>query len=394
MRIDRIALLLFVGPSLAAAQQPTVIRLDKPAASHPAEWSDVAGVYELGNGKLVVLDARDRAIKLADMTTGTATMIGRRGSGPGEYELPVHIFGLPGDSAIVVDIANNGRPLVINSQGGISSYTLKIPPTPFISEESVVDARGRVYRTGMGYADLGATGFAGPAIERLDRRTGRIDTVGYVSRNANGCAFSAAPSRGASSPISVEGRGAGKRHAYSALEQWAVSPDGRVAIVCPEPYRVLLIDSAGRRIEGPVIAYDRVRITDREKADWREARQQPVATMMINSNRQVVGSYERQPPPREPDWPEFLPAFQAPRGLNGAAIFAPDGLLWVKRMVASGAPALYDIIGRNGALQYRITLPPRTRVVGFGNRGIYAVTFDVDDVQRLGRFTFPPMDNR
>ena len=389
----RLAFLIAI-PLVVEAQAPATIRLDKPAASHPAEWTDVAGVFELANGKLVVLDARDRAIKLADMSTGTATMIGRRGPGPGEYELPIHMFGLPGDSAIVVDMANNGRPLVINSQGGISSYTLKLPPTPFISEESVVDARGRVYRTAMGYAAIGTTGLSGPAIERLDRRTGRIDTIGYVSRSAGGCAFSAAGSRGGGPPTTGEGRGTGQRRAYSALEQWAVAPDGRVAIVCPEPYRVLLIDSTGRRVEGPAIAYERVRVTDREKADWREARQQPVATMMINANRQVVGSYQRQPPPPEPDWPEFLPAFQAPRRLNGAAVFAPDGLLWVSRMVASGAPALYDIIGRNGTLQYRVTLPPRTRVVGFGNRGIYAVTTDDDDIQRLSRFTFPAMNNR
>jgi hypothetical protein len=387
MRFARELVVSVVTPFLAAAAQVQTIRLDKPAATHPAEWTDIAGV-----GKLVVVDARDRAIKLADMGGGALTLIGRRGAGPGEYELPLKMFGLPGDSAIIVDMANSGRPLVVTPDGKIANYMLMSRSTPFITDQSVADSRGRIYRTGLRQVDLGTTGFGGHAIERLDRRTGRVDTAGYVGRNSRGCAFSAPPSTGQEGPKFAPA--APVQPAYSKVEQWAIAPDGRLAIVCPNPYRVLIIDTAGRRAEGPVIAYAPVRITDREKAEWREARTQPVASLMVNSDGKTVATHTRLPTPPEPEWPDVLPAFQSGRFLNGSAMFSPDGLLWVHRMVSAGAPAQYDIIGPDGALRYRVTLPPRSRIVGFGNRGIYAVTPDADDVQRLGRFTFPSMNNR
>jgi hypothetical protein len=157
----------------------------------------------------------------------------------------------------------------------------------------------------------------------------------------------------------------------------------------------VVIDSAGNRIDGPDIPFERVPVTEKEKVEWRESRQQPVAMMQINADGKPVTSYTRPPPPAEPEkWPDFLPPFIPVRQLNGAAMFAPDGLLWIRRLVAAGAPSLYDIIGKNGSLSYRVVLPPRTRVVGFGRRGIYAVTLDADDVQRLSRFAFPPMNNR
>jgi hypothetical protein len=306
------------------------------------------------------------------------------------------LFEIPGDSAILYDEANSARPLVVLGDGRISAYSITNRTTPFINSGSMADWTGRLYRTGTGYSDLGANGASGPGIERLDRRNGRLDTIAYVSRKDTLCSLAAAPPKNAPKPESFS-RAATRQtvHAYAQLEQWAVAPDGRVAVVCPRPYRVVIIDSSGKRIEGPPIPFDPVRITEGDKSEWREARQQPVATLMVNSEGKTVASFKRQPPPSEPDdWPASLPPFLSARGLNGAAMFAPDGLLWIRRASGAGNPSMYDIIGRNGALAYRVRMPARTKVVGFGKRGIYAVTTDADDVQRLGRFTFPAMNNR
>jgi hypothetical protein len=388
--------LLFAIPIVAGAQQVPTIRLDSPAATLPVEWTDVAGVVEVQGGKLIVLDARERQVKLADFTARTATPVGRQGSGPGEYQLPMALFAIPGDSAILYDEANSGRPLVVLGDGRISSYSITNRTTPFINSGSMADWTGRLYRTGSGYSDLGASGASGPGIERLDRRDGRLDTIAYISRKDTLCSFAAAPAKNAPKPEPFA-RAAPRQpvHAYLQLEQWAVGPDGRVAIVCPRPYRVVIIDSTGKRTEGPPIPFDPVRVTEKDKAEWREARQQPVASMSVSREGKTVASFQRQPPPPEPDnWPAYLPPLAQGRGLNGAAMFAPDGLLWIRRASGAGNPSMYDIVGKNGALAYRVQLPPRTKVVGFGKRGIYAVTSDTDDVQRLSRFTFPAMNNR
>lgn len=382
------------APLVLGAQQVSTIKLDKPAATHPAEWTDVVDVVEMSGGRLVVLDMRERQVKLVDFQARTAVPIGRRGSGPGEYELPTALFAIPGDSAILYDEANTARPLVIVGDGRISSYMITNRTTPFVTSSSTADWAGRFYNTGRIYGDLGTNGAAGPAIERLDRRRGRVDTIGYISRKDGLCAFDAAPVKPNPDKPGAERASRRQPPPYTQLEQWAVGPDGRVAIVCPKPYRVVLVDSTGKRTDGPVIGYDPIRITEAEKAAWREERQQPVATMTFNRDRKMEVSFERRPPPPEPEWPEFLPAFVPARQLNGAAMFAPDGLLWIRRSSGAGNPSLYDIIGKSGALAYRIQMPPRTRVVGFGRRGIYAVTLDDNDVQHLSRFTFPPMDNR
>src|SRR3954466_7221182 len=109
--------LMGAGELRAQAAQPPTIRLGKPDAVHPAEWTDVVSVRELRDGRLIVLDARERVVKLVDMKTGSAIPIGRRGNGPGEYQLPLELIPLPGDTSVIYDEANAGHGMVITPAG-------------------------------------------------------------------------------------------------------------------------------------------------------------------------------------------------------------------------------------------------------------------------------------
>src|SRR3954468_3153784 len=109
--------LIGVGPLTAQATQPATIRLAKPDAVHAAEWSDIVAVRELRDGRVVVLDGREQVVKLVDMKTGSATMIGAKGNGPGEYRLPLQLIPLPGDSSALYDEANAGRAMVVTPAG-------------------------------------------------------------------------------------------------------------------------------------------------------------------------------------------------------------------------------------------------------------------------------------
>src|SRR4051812_13189671 len=337
--------LLFVVcvPALLSAQQPMTIRLDKPDATHPAEWTDVVAVRELKDGRVVVLDARDQAIKLVDMKSGTAKLIGGKGNGPGEYQLPLQLYQLPGDSSAIFDMGNSGPAMVITPSGTAGGFLPGQSGRGFLDESSQTDARGRIFRSSHGY------GAIGPAIERLDRASQRVDTVGYLSRKSDTCSFSLKPGpkaspakKGAFSAAAVNGP-----RPFATLEQWAVAPDGRVAIVCPDPYRVVFMQPNGSRVEGPVISYARVRVGNAEKKAWMESLPQHVASMMVNRDGKVVTGYVKARPTAAPqEWPEFLPPFVTGRHLNGAAFFAPDGMLWVTRSVAATAQPTYDVIDR------------------------------------------------
>jgi hypothetical protein len=377
--------LIGVGPLTAQATQPATIRLAKPDAVHAAEWSDIVAVRELRDDRLVVLDGREQVVKLVDMKTGSATMIGAKGNGPGEYRLPLQLIPLPGDSSALYDEANAGRAMVVTPAGRAGGYMPGEPPGGFLRQRAFADAAGRVYREGSG------GGSAGFPIMRLDRRTGRIDTVAYRNRRHAGLCWSGQRPAAGEAEARPYARGSSTApRAFVTFDQWAVAPDGRVAVVCPEPYRVLFLETGGARIEDPPIPYARIPVTDAEKNAWLKSMAQPVAQVMTNVNGSKTIRYSPPAPQARPqEWPEFLPPFVAGPTLNGAARFSPDGMLWIERSVAAKSLPLYDIVDRSGVLAYRVTLPPRSRVVGFGASAIYVAVFDDDDIQRLQRYRIP-----
>jgi hypothetical protein len=349
--------------------------------THPAEWTDVAAVRELKNGRLVVLDAREQVIKLVDMKTGTATQIGRNGNGPGEYQMPLRLFALPGDSSAIWDFGNMGRQVTITSAGAVGDNVPGIPAAGFINRdgEGDFDALGRVYRLARGPA-------MARAIERLDRSTGRVDTVGFVGRRNGVCAG------GVFRPDEPQSPSSSGSDAFETNEQWAVSSDGRIAFVCPAPYQVVIAGN-GQRLAGPIMAYTPVPVTDADKRAWREERAEPTATLRKASNGPIVASFARHPV-QEPDaWPATKPPFVI-AGLHRALSFDPAGRLWIERAEPAGAPQGYDVVGHDGKLAFHVVFPARTVLVGFGAASIYPVRIDDNDIQRLERFSFPAISTR
>ena len=92
---------------VAQAQQPVpVIRLTTADAVLPREFSQIRGVRELRDGRLLVTDWTDEVLLVVDLRTGGVRQLGRKGSGPTEYRLPAALLPLPGDSTLLVDQGN------------------------------------------------------------------------------------------------------------------------------------------------------------------------------------------------------------------------------------------------------------------------------------------------
>lgn len=390
--MSRIAVALaFLAPAFTLAQSPRP--LGKPDAEYAEPFTSVNGVRELRDGRVVVLDTRDKVVQLVDLKNGTARKIGREGAGPREYALPLSLHALPGDTTAVFDPLNSRFLLV--TPGGEAGEFMRLPAPSSaggsggvtmvsMTPPRFVDRRGRFYTLGSGIKLV--DGQPVPAdslpILRIDRGTQRTDTMGYVRQPKENIQTSGGAGR-------MEVR-AGMANPFVARDDWAVTPDGRVALVRAPEYRV---DWVGpERATGPAIPYQRVKVSEAHKRQWRDSRRNQTAIMVTNNNGRTtttsgaVGSGGFTLP--EPtDWPEYLPPFLA----SGTGVLvAPDGALWVPRTrEASDQVPTYDVIDASGRVSQRVALAPRTRVVGFGTGTIYTVRTDEDDLQYLQRYRLP-----
>src|SRR5215218_1980398 len=137
--------------ALPAAAQGPLKTLTKPDAEYAEPFTQINGVRELRDGRVIVSDVREKTVQLVDLKAGAAQKIGREGSGPGEYAMPMRLLALPGDTSVVYDPLNR-RFLLIGPDG---------KPGPFASYEDqsdrgprvtlgarFADAKGRLYSMG------------------------------------------------------------------------------------------------------------------------------------------------------------------------------------------------------------------------------------------------------
>lgn len=360
------------------AQDPGAVphRLGAPTATLDQEFTGIDGLRELRDGRVVVLDARERAIYVINLETKTAKKIGRDGDGPGEFRLPRSFFSLGGDTTLVNDMARHGKLLVITPAGEVGGFVS--------TEDSALSARAFIVGAADAAGRLYENNYSGDSnsIIRWDRAHHRRDTLAHISMKVVSPLLRPIPTPG-NAPRGGPARSAGPPPPFFALSQWAVSADGDLAIVTPEPYRVSIVNRAGVRVQGQPIAFTGVSVGAAEKAEYKSERQRPVAT--ISSSNGVQTTSYQKPPYKEPaEWPSRLPAF-----LLDAVSYASDGKLWVKRATHAGAPALYDVFDSAARRVYQVELPPRTKLVGFGAGTIFLARLDEDDLHFLQRYRLP-----
>jgi hypothetical protein len=196
----------------------------------------------------------------------------------------------------------------------------------------------------------------------------RRDTVAYVHLPSN---------RRPSAP------GEGTR-AFETGLQWAVGIDGRIAILYRDPYSVSLVHPNGSVTRGPQIPFSRVRPREADKEWWMGERARPRPVMIMKPGDAAPTAGLRAMVVIEPvQWPTHLPPF-----LENAALFAPDGTLWVQRYATVGSPQLFDVLDGRGVLVGRVSTLAPARLAAFGRRHVYIVVTDPDGQEFLERHPF------
>ena len=69
---------------LLLALQTATVQLPAPDKTFPIDFTQIRGVRELADGRVIVSDRLDKGVVVADFTRGTMVKIGRTGSGPAE----------------------------------------------------------------------------------------------------------------------------------------------------------------------------------------------------------------------------------------------------------------------------------------------------------------------
>jgi hypothetical protein len=370
---------------VAIPQQPGAPRkLGAPTAALEQEFTTIDGVFELRDGRVVVLDSRENFIHLIDLKSGASAKIGREGDGPGEYRRPVEIWPASGDSALIRDFGRFAQLMVITPTGEVGGFVSMVDSA--LSKRNFnptfVDRAGRIYA--LEYTPDGGV-WDSARVVRWDRRRGVRDTVTRYKATLT-------PSEKPSEADVVrdrDGRIMGYRPAavpklFQPYNDWAAAPDGRVAIVRAAPYQVSLVALNGNRTTGPVVPVVPVSVTQAEKDEYIAERKRP-GLSMSSRNGVTTTQYVTPRPMGDVEWPDAYPPF-----VFRSSRFASDGMLWVRRHTRAGAPILYDVFDQAAKLSYQLELPAKRKVVGFGNGVVYLARVDDDDLHYLERYKLIP----
>ena len=149
-------------------------------------------------------------------------------------------------------------------------------------------------------------------------------------------------------------------------------PDGWLALVLSNPYRVDWLKPDGSRIHGAPLPYQRIKATHEEKVASIDRYGAKFPGLQLDASEY-------------PGWPEFVPPFP-----NQALIALTDGRLAIARMATSKSTTQrYDIVDRTGKLTARLEVPVDSRIVAFGRESVYVVTRDEFDLEHVTRHALP-----
>jgi hypothetical protein len=364
-----IALAMLGTSAMAQGTGESTIHLMTPSASIGPIFEQVEAVRELPDGRVIVLDRRNRERHLSwiDITSGAITSIGRVGGGPGEYQRPRALVLVGAERTIVSDLAL-GRWLVLD---GVSPRATLAPDSASVRSLGAAllggDAAGQVLAMrGVGArVPLPALAHAESLLVLLgsiDRA--RVDTVARLRGVAAKLhRFAFADTLGtnlAANPMLVH-------------PQVALASDSWLAVAFAAPFRVDWRRPDGTWIRGteldeesraPTAADKRQAIVSR----WGSVRESASIRLSIFD-----------------DWPASTPAF-----LENALLVTADGCLVVRRL-KSAAPgvASHDVIDRRAQRVAILEIPSTHRLVGFGHLGAYTSSENSDGLISVSRFELP-----
>lgn len=363
-----------------------IATLSKPDATLTETFTSILSVRELSDGRVIVSDSRDKVVQLADFGKQTLTKIGRDGAGPGEYSYPQRLYALKGDTTALYDIGNE-RYLLILPNGKPGSTRPATSPSGYSADFIGMDNAGRTYFKARraGSTDNGTRIVLryNVATKQADSITTLLEPVGenVIARTLPGGMLRMSTNL-----------------PYASRDVAVIAPDGAGIVARVNDYHVEWHGLSGKPVIGVSNSYAPIAINAQEKRTFMERQIRPGAIISQgnpNAKGNAPATARSGLPPgvnnadvyddKGMTWPARVPPF-----LENALSVDGGGRLWIKRSVPFDHPsASYDVFDASAKRVLSVTLPPRTKLVGFGRNAVYLVRFDDDDLQHLERYPAP-----
>jgi hypothetical protein len=420
-RLTRITcgLLVAAGTVPVHAQSgPAVRPLGAVTRVSPAGLlGSVSVVRAMPGGRLLVNDVLKRRVVLldstfavasvvADTTPATASAYGARAAG---------LVGFKGDSSLFID--PQSLSMMVISPGGEVGRVMAIPrpnDAPFMVGGPFgtpgVDPMGRFVYRGLSRPAMpsgpppqpgSGAAFVMPEqpdtapILRVHLGTRVLDTVAWVKIPRPQASIKQDEKGGMQITM--------KTNPMPMIDDWALLPDGTVAVLRGVDYHVDWYGPDGTKRSTPKTAFDWQRMNDDDKVRVLDSAKKAIeaaranGTLQINTGTAVGGAgaaaggggggvaqvmtfridgapgggggaprtMNVAPPTLEMVAPAELPDYRPAFSTNAARVDS-DGNLWVRTSRATTAGPVYDILGPDGVVRDRVQLPFGRVLSGFG----------------------------
>jgi hypothetical protein len=363
-------------PLLVALQaQATVpkVELTTPATAVNLDFSQIRGVRELSDGRLIVSDRLEQKVVVLTPRSGATETISRTGSGPVEYRLPTGVFPIPGDSSLLMD-EGNSRVAIIGPDLKVKrTFVLNLPDIGYPLTARGRDESGRFILAIPAWLHSRGPQKDSVVLVRFDPRSNRVDTLAVL--------------KGATPPPHPEYSPVPRipMVIFSPQDVYGVSADGWVVVARSSDYHVEWLSPAGAWTKGARVPFDQITVTEPEKSAYAK-RFMERSNIGGKSPEGMVpaGGVEQTRPEaisslvKATTWAEKKGPFT-----ESAPIMAGDGTAWLERSGAMNSAIVYDVFNRKGERVRQVQLPRGRRLIAVGKASAYLITTDADGLEKL-----------
>lgn len=372
------AAVLALLPSIALAQQSIPLyKVTVVAKADSGVLLNINGIRALPGGRVIVNDGFRHRLLMFDSTLARFTIIADTARGaPNRYGTQYNLL-LPylADSSVFVD--REAQAFVVIDPAGKFVRTMAPPNLRDLSRltaSSGFDPKGRLYyRTdrqlpARSMSSSNPDPSARPVVASrpdsativrgdMDRRA--VDTVTTMHIPVMKMVTVAGPNGLGMGTVAI--------NPFPDTDDWALLPDGTIAIVRGHDYHIDWVRPDGSKTSTPKMPFDWKRLTLEDK-------QQALDSIKRAHDAQVA-KQPRSPadgpaPPFATVEPSDLPDYVPPIKLGQTKVDR-DGNLWILPATSTLTTGglVFDVVNRKGEIFERVQLPVGRNLAGFGPNG-------------------------